>query len=233
MPQKKDPIWLEVSKSRNNVRNPEAYYEHFLEMKAALKLARSDITDFPYKSVKDVNLNNPDDNEIVDNTEFYTELFNIITSKKKEGYKSKSWWTTSIVKRLLDFQVQWEKLNGENKPQTAEVIAEMKTTFANKHAAEEASRKKKFEELDNERKEEKKSKNLFMSDMSSNFRDLVSTMKNVNSSGGTASSSSSVRNAMMGQEEAVSREEFNDLVKSTKKTSSDIAAILALLQSKN
>lgn len=69
--------------------------------------------------------------------------------------------------------------------------------------------------------------------MSSNFRDLVSTMKNVNSSGGTASSSSSVRNAMMGQEEAVSREEFNDLVKSTKKTSSDIAAILALLQSKN
>ena len=147
MPQKKDPIWLEVSKSRNNVRNPEAYYEHFLEMKAALKLARSDITDFPYKSVKDVHLNNPDDNEIVDNTEFYTELFNIITSKKKEGYKSKSWWTTSIVKRLLDFQVQWEKLNGENKPQTAEVIAEMKTTFANKHAAEEASRKKKFEEL--------------------------------------------------------------------------------------
>ena len=229
MPQKKDPIWLEVSKSRNNVRNPEAYYEHFLEMKAALKLARSDITDFPYKSVKDVHLNNPDDNEIVDNTEFYTELFNIITSKKKEGYKSKSWWTTSIVKRLLDFQVQWEKLNGENKPQTAEVIAEMKTTFANKHAAEEASRKKKFEELDNERKEEKKSKNLFMSDMSSNFRDLVSTMKNVNSSGGTASSSSSVRNAMMGQEEAVSPEEFNDLEKST----SDIAAILALLQSKN
>ena len=69
MPQKKDPIWLEVSKSRNNVRNPEAYYEHFLEMKAALKLARSDITDFPYKSVKDVNLNNPDDNEIVDNTD--------------------------------------------------------------------------------------------------------------------------------------------------------------------
>ena len=83
--------------------------------------------------------------------------------------------------------------------------------------------------LNNERKEEKKSKNLFMSDMSSNFRDLVSTMKNVNSSGGTASSSSSVRNAMMGQEEAVSREEFNDLEKST----SDIAAILALLQSKN
>jgi hypothetical protein len=69
--------------------------------------------------------------------------------------------------------------------------------------------------------------------MSSNFRDLVSTMKNVSSSGGTASSSSSVRNAMMGQEEAVSREEFNDLVKSTKKTSSDIASILALLQSKN
>lgn len=226
MPEKKNPIWSEVAKSRNNLRNPEAYYEHFLEMKAALKLARSDITNFPYKSVKD-------GTEIVDNTEFYTELFNIITSKKKEGYKSKSWWTTSIVKRLSDFQVQWEKLNGENKPQTAEVIAEMKTTFANKHAAEEASRKKKFEELDNERKEEKKSKNEFMSDMSSNFRDLVSTMKNVSSSGGTASSSSSVRNAMMGQEEAVSREEFNDLVKSNKKTSSDIASILALLQSKN
>jgi hypothetical protein len=215
-----------VAKSRNNLRNPEAYYEHFLEMKAALKLARSDINDFPYKSAED-------DNDVVDNTEFYAELFNIITSKKKEVYKSRSWWTTSIVKRLLDFQVQWETLNGENKPQTAEVIAEMKTTFSNKHAAEEASRKKKFEELDIERKGEKNSKKLFMSDMSSNFRDLVSTMKDVSGSGGTASSSSSVRNAMMGQEEAVSREEFNDLVKSTKKISSDIASILALLQAKN
>jgi hypothetical protein len=109
-------------------RTAEQLYEHFLEMKSAVKLARSDVKENPYKKA--------DDHQKVDNTKFYAEIFEILTSGNKAGYKSKGWWTLSVVNKYLDFQVGWEKFNGEDRPQNAETIAEMKITHANKFKAE-------------------------------------------------------------------------------------------------
>jgi hypothetical protein len=140
------------------------------------------------------------------------------------------------VTKLVNFQVGWEKINGEDRVQDAGTIAAMKETHATKFKFEEESRKRKNRELSEEKKEAIEKKNTFMEEMNLNIRDLITTMKPPQSDGSSSSSatsSSTIRNAMMGEEDTVSRAEFNDLLESNKKSSSDIATILALLQKPN
>ena len=97
-----NPIWEKIAVQLGNTRLGSGYFDHYQDMRQALKSARANMTLCKYVAGDD-------------NSEYFTELVKLLTSGQKL-YKAKRWWSISIVELLFVLQISDESTKGESRP---------------------------------------------------------------------------------------------------------------------
>ena len=203
------PLWDEVAREFSNMRSSLQYFEHYSDMRQAMKSARANVVGFKYSPT-------------ADNSEFFAELLKLMTSGNKL-YKAKRWWSAGIIELLFKLQLSDEQGKGENKPQDGGSLDLINNNFKNKFAAEENIRKRKLQIADEEKAKKENKKEEFMDSLASSLKELVQNVKSVPAPAPAAmepSSAGRIREYMSGitpdsadtAERPVSRKEFDDLV---------------------
>ena len=134
---KSNPLSEKIAVQLGNTRLGSGYFDHYQDMRQAIKSARANMTICKYVA--------GDDNSV-----YFTELMKLLTSGQKL-YKAKRWWSISIVELLFALQVSDETTKGESKPQDGTSLDQVNAAYKNKFVAEELIRKRKLKAADDER----------------------------------------------------------------------------------
>ena len=88
---KTSPLWDDVAREFSDVRSPLQYFEHYSDMRQAMKSARANVVGFKCSPS-------------ADNTGFFAELLKLMTSGNKL-HKAKRWWSAGIIELLFMLQL--------------------------------------------------------------------------------------------------------------------------------